>query len=141
MDLNNPIWIIVLSATAIFIIIQICARRYDIKWFFQRWYFGEDHLNHRKHIWFTDTTEQYAKREQYVRDFMRSYQLSEKEVLACLKLLRDSEEITQTHIELFKRLHMLYAMKRNEEKITDMYRIAAATSHDAWIKIHSYVRS
>ena len=110
--------------------------RHDMKWIFQKIYFGKDRLTHRKNIWFTQMSEPYEKRERYVKNFTYDFHLSSKEVMQCLILLSDSSILTDVHSKLFLRLVELNKVKSNADRITQL--VFTMVNHDQYLKIHRY---
>lgn len=98
--LNN----LLICAVIIFTAIQIMAHRYTIKDFFLRIRFGKDRHNFRKSIRFTEKTEPYFKRKRLIENFLSEYELSQKEILWCLKLIGDVDRFEDLHLNLFKML-------------------------------------
>lgn len=133
---SNPKLIIALCV-AVFIILQLFTRRYDIKWFFHKWYFGENHLMHRKNIWFANRNENYSQRELYVRNFMREVTLSPKETMQSLNLLSDARELTETHVQLLEHLLLMKKMESYGEKIFSMCQLMVLETSQ-WIKLRKY---
>lgn len=128
--MENLITISVILLLAV--LIPLFGYRYEIKWLIQKIYFGEDHLNHRKKIWFTEMSESYASREKYVKDFIHNYNLSENEVMHCFELLKDSNGLTEIHKMLFNRLVALNAVKKNRARILVIIE-PMACSENWWI--------
>lgn len=91
-------------ALIIFISIQVFARKYDIKDFLLKIRFGKDRYDYRKAILFTDISEPYLVRKRLIEKFLNEYELSQKEILWCLKLIGNVDHFEDLHIKLFKML-------------------------------------
>lgn len=106
-----------------FAVAQIYAHKYDIRDFFQKIYFNEDHHNMRKNVRYSEkrwTT--YFERKKDVERFVRSYNLSTKEILWCLKSISDVDHFEDLHLELLKMLKEKGFFKKTVHPVFDFFK-------------------